>query len=139
MTSQPRLRNFLLCMLIYISVFSQNKYLFDSATIEIRPMNVNTKESEFSPFIIGNNFYFTSSKERKVGATHMEKATEHQMLDIYKGRLSDSVTVKDIKALTRKINNSVNQGTCFFDVENSRLYYSGDVPAQSHYKKYKLA
>ncbi len=131
--------SFLFYMLTAVSVFSQNKFLFDSATIDLRPLNVNTKESEFSPFIIGNTFYYTSSKERKVGVTHMEKTTEHQMLDIYKGRLSDSVTVKDIKVLTRKINNSVNQGTCFFDVESSRLYYSGDVPTQSHYKKYKLA
>jgi hypothetical protein len=126
-------------MLATVSVFSQNKFLFDSATIEMRSLNINTKESEFSPFIIGDNFYFTSSKERKVGVTHMEKSTYHQMLDLYKGRLSDSVTVKDISALTNKINNSVNQGSCFFDTETSRLYYSGDVPAQSHYKKYKLA
>src|SRR4051812_32618589 len=105
MISQSRLWNFLWCMLISISVFSQNKFLFDSATIEVRSLNINTKESEFSPFIIGNNFYFTSSKERKVGVTHMEKATERQMLDIYKGKLSDSVTIKDIKVLTRKINN----------------------------------
>ncbi len=139
MISTSRLWNFLWCMLISLSMFSQNRFLFDSATIEVKPLNINTKESEFSPFIIGNNFFYTSSKERKVGVTHMEKSTERQMLDMYKGRLSDSVTVKDIKALTRKINNSVNQGTCFFDVETSRLYYSGDVPAQSHYKKYKLA
>lgn len=139
MSPQSRLWSFLFYMLTTVSMFSQNKFLFDSATIDLRPLNVNTKESEFSPFIIGNTFYYTSSKERKVGVTHMEKTTEHQMLDIYKGRLSDSVTVKDIKVLNRKINNSVNQGTCFFDIENSRLYYSGDVPTQSHYKKYKLA
>ncbi len=137
----PRSRRWsiLLCMLAGMSMFSQ-KFLFDSATIELKPLNINSKkESEFSPFIIGKNFYFTSSQERKVGVTHMEKATQHQMLDIYKGYLSDSVTVKDVKALTRKINNSVNQGSCYFDAESSRLYYSGDVPAQSHYKKYKLA
>ncbi|MBL7918907.1 MAG: hypothetical protein JNJ40_01255 [Bacteroidia bacterium] len=126
-------------MLAGISMFSQ-KFLFDSATIELKTLNINTKkESEFSPFIIGKNFFYTSSQERKVGVTHMEKATQHQMLDIYKGYLSDSVTVLDVKALTRKINNSVNQGSCYFDIESSRLYYSGDVPAQSHYKKYKLA
>ncbi len=139
MILKSRFWSVLLCMLAGISMFSQ-KFLFDSATIELKPLNINTKkESEFSPFIIGKNFFYTSSQERKVGVTHMEKATQHQMLDIYRGYLSDSITVKDVKALTRKINNSVNQGSCYFDVEGSRLYYSGDVPAQSHYKKYKLA
>lgn len=139
MSPLSRFWSFLFYMLTTVSVLSQNKFLFDSATIDMRPLNINTKESEFSPFIIGNTFYYTSSKERKVGVTHMEQSTYRQMLDIYKGRLSDSVTVKDISALTNKINNSVNQGTCFFDAETSRLYYSGDVPTQSHYKKYKLA
>jgi len=139
MIVQYRVWSVLLCMLVSISMFSQ-KFLFDSATIELKTLNINTKkESEFSPFILGKNFFYTSSQERKVGVTHMEKATQHQMLDIYKGYLTDSITVSNVKALTKKINNSVNQGSCFFDVESSRLYYSGDVPAQSHYKKYKLA
>jgi hypothetical protein len=120
-------------------MFSQNKFLFDSATIEIKSLNINSRESEFSPFKIGNNFYFTSSRERKVGITHMDKTTEHQMLDIYKGIIIDSVTIKDVTPLPNRINNSVNQGSCFFDKENSRLYYSSDVQTNSHYKKYKLA
>ena len=61
-----RLWNIFMCILINLSLFSQNKFLFDSATIEIRSLNINTRESEFSPFKIGDNFYFTSSKERKV-------------------------------------------------------------------------
>jgi len=128
-----------LCMLINLSVFSQNKFLFDSATIEIRSLNINSKESEFSPFKIGGEFYFTSSKERKVGVTHMDKTTEHQMLDIYKGKIKDSVTIKEVSPLPDRINNSVNQGSCFFDKENARLYYSSDVLTNSRYKKYKLA
>lgn len=139
MVTKSRSWRIFLCMLLQISMFSQNKFLFDSATIEIKSLNINTRESEFSPFKIGNNFYFTSSRERKVGITHMDKTTEHQMLDIYKGVIIDSVTIKDVTPLPNRINNSVNQGSCFFDKENSRLYYSSDVQTNSHYKKYKLA
>lgn len=126
-------------MLIGMSMFSQNKFLFDSTTIDIKLLNINTKEAEFSPFLIGKSFYYTSSKERKVGVTHMEKETEHQMLDLYVGRLFDSVTIKNIKPLLKKINSDVNQATCFFDSETSRLYYSSNIPTQNKYKKYKIA
>lgn len=139
MTIQFRHWIIFLCILIKLSVLSQNKFLFDSATIELRPLNINTRESEFSPFKIGDSFYFTSSKERKVGITHMDKTTELQMLDIYIGKIKDSVTIKEVSPLPNKINNSVNQGSCFFDKDNSRLYYSSDVLTNSHYKKYKLA
>lgn len=126
-------------ILISLSMFSQNKILFDSSTIEIKPLNVNTKEAEFSPFVINKTFYYTSSKEREIGVTHMEKATEHQMLDLFMGRLIDSITVKDIKPLLKRINSNVNQATCFFDSETSRLYYSGNIPTQSKSKEYKIA
>lgn len=139
MIIQFRFWNIFMCILINLSLFSQNKFLFDSATIEIRSLNINTRESEFSPFKIGDNFYFTSSKERKVGITHMDKTTELQMLDIYIGKIKDSVTIKEVSPLPNKINNSVNQGSCFFDKDNSRLYFSSDVLTNSHYKKYKLA
>ncbi|MDX2173138.1 MAG: PKD domain-containing protein [Bacteroidota bacterium] len=126
-------------ILISISVFSQNKFLFDSSTIEIKPLNINSKEAEFSPFIINKTFYYTSSKERKIGDTHMEKSTEHQMLDLYKGLLVDSITVKEIKPLLKQINSDVNQATCFFDYEASRLYYSGNMPTKNRNKEYKIA
>ena len=129
----------LVCMFTELSITSQNAFLFDSTNILLKSLKINTDESEFSPFKIGNTFYFTSSKERKVGVVHLDESSTHQMLDIYKGQLFDSITVKDVSALTDKINNSVNQGSCFFDVADSRLYYSGDILTENHYKKYKLA
>jgi len=120
-------------------MFSQTIFLFDSSTIDVKPLNINTSESEFSPFKIGNDFYFTSSKERKIAVTHMDKETEHQFLDIFKGHVFDSATIKHINALTKKINTNVNQGSCFFDKETKRLYYSGDVQINNKIKKYKLA
>lgn len=131
------------CIFLFIlfstNIYSQNKFLFDSSTIFVKSLNINTGEAEFSPFLIDKSFYYTSSKERKVGATRMEKLTEHQMLDIYKGFLYDSITVKNISALPSEINSDVNQATCFFDSETSRLYYSGNLPTQNKLKEYKIA
>ncbi|MDP3557581.1 MAG: PKD domain-containing protein [Bacteroidota bacterium] len=139
MVLQSRFWNIFICLLIVLGSYSQNKFFFDSATIEIKPLNINTGESEFSPFKIGKVFYYTSSKERKIGVTHMEINTERQMLDIYKGIIKDSVTIKNVSPLPNKINNSTHQGSCFFDRTSARLYYSSDVLTNSHYKKYKLA
>jgi hypothetical protein len=134
-----KVRCIFLFMLIGMNIFSQNKFLFDSSTIDVKPLNINTKEAEFSPFLVGKSFYYTSSKERKIGDTHMEKSTEHQMLDLYKGHLLDSITVKNVGALMNKINSDVNQATCFYDSASSRLYYSGNIPTNNKSKKYKIA
>ncbi len=121
--------------------FAQNNFYFDSTNIQLKPLNINTEESEFGPYKIGNTLYYTSSQERKIGVINMEASTLHQMLDLYSGTLSDSITVKKVKALTDKINNPLNQGSCFFDRESSKLYYSTDIkiPGSGVKEKHKLA
>lgn len=129
----------LICLFANGITLSQNNFVFDSASIAIKALNINTNESEFSPFVIGSNFYFTSSRERQIGFMQMDKFTNHQLLDIYSGVLVDSTTVKNISVLSNKINNAFNQGSGFFDKKTSMLYYSGDLPIQDGHKKYKLA
>lgn len=118
----------LLCFIISSTVYTQNNYFFDSSSVILKSLNINTDdEAEFGPFKIGKLLYFTSSKERKVGAVNLEASTLHQMLDLYSGVFIDSVRVRNVKPLSDKINNSLNQGSCFFDRESSKLYYSTDV------------
>jgi hypothetical protein len=107
--------------------------------VEIAPIKQNTDESEFGPYVVGNTIYYTSSQERKVGVISMEAATLHQMLDLYSGKLIDSINVGKIKPLPGSINTPLNQGGCFFDKTTSKLYYSTNIPCENYPKKLKLA
>ena len=129
---------FYLCLVLELRGYSQAGFLFDSANVQIKPLNINTKESEFSPFKFGNRLYYTSSRERRLGSINFEASTERQMLDIYYGEIKDSVTITKRVALVNAINNPLHQGTCFFDKNTSKLYYAGNVPS-SKTDKYKLA
>jgi hypothetical protein len=129
---------FYLCVVLELRGYSQENFLFDSANVQIRPLNINSKESEFSPFKFGNRLYYTSSRERRLGSINLEASTEHQMLDIYYGDIKDSVTITNRVALANAINNPLHQGTCFFDKNTSKLYYAGNVPSAKT-DKYKLA
>ncbi len=128
-----------MCLLLKLRIYSQGNFVFDSTNMQINALNINTKESEFGPFKIDNRLYYTSSRERKVGVINLDRATGHQMLDLYSGDLKDSVTVTNRRPLRNKINNSLNQGSAFFDKQSSKLYYAGNVPADWAGQKYKLA
>ena len=129
---------FYLCVVLELRGYSQAGFLFDSANVQIKPVNINTNESEFSPFKFGNRLYYTSSRERRLGAINLEASTDHQMLDIYYGDIKDSVTITNRVALDNSINNTLHQGTCFFDKNTSKLYYAGNV-LSAKTDKYKLA
>ena len=126
-----------MCMVLKLRVYSQGNFVFDSTNIQINALNINTKESEFGPFKVDNKLYYTSSRERKIGIVNLDRATQHQMLDLYCGELKDSVTVIKQRPLRNKIDNSLNQGSSYFDKASSKLYYSSNVPAKGD--RYKLA
>ncbi len=128
-----------LFLILSLSSFTQNNPLFDNTKIEIKPIKQNTEESEFGPYVFGNCIYYSSSAERKVGVVNMETSTQHQMLDLYSGKLLDSITISKIKPLNDAINTPLNQGGCFFDKTSSKLYYSSDIACEGYSKKYKLA
>ncbi len=134
-------RILLSCLLFLVSVksFTQVDPLFDKTKVEITPIKQNTDESEFGPYVSGSTFYYTSSQERKVGVINMEAATLHQMLDLYSGKLTDSINVGKIKPLPNSINTPLNQGGCFFDKATSKLYFSTNIPCEGYSKKLKLA
>lgn len=134
-------RIFLFCLL-FVTVanyFAQTEALFDKTKLEIARIKQNTEESEFGPYVVGNTIYYTSSQERKVGVLSMDASTMHQMLDLYSGKLIDSVNITKIKALPNSINTPLNQGGCFFDKTTSKLYYSTNIPCEGYSKKLKLA
>ncbi|MBK7668062.1 MAG: hypothetical protein IPJ32_12445 [Sphingobacteriaceae bacterium] len=134
-------RLLLSCLLLLVSVksFTQVDPLFDETKVEITPIKQNTDESEFGPYVSGSSFYYTSSQERKVGVISMEASTLHQMLDLYSGKLTDSINIGKIKPLPNSINTPLNQGGCFFDKATSKLYYSTNIPCEGYSKKLKLA
>jgi hypothetical protein len=129
---------FYICVALKLRGYSQEDFVFDSSSIKIGPLNLNTKESEFSPFKIGNRLYYTSSKERRIGVINLDRSTGRQMYDIYYAEIKDSVTVKGKRPLINTINTALNQGTCFFDQFTSKLYYAGNVPSTKK-DKFKLA
>jgi hypothetical protein len=130
---------FCICIILKLCIYSQSNFVFDSSSVQIKGLNINTREAEFGPFKVGNKLYFTSSRERHLGVINLDRRTDHQLLDIYSADMKDSITLKGVKPLNNDVNNSFNQGSSFFDREGSKLYYAGNVIIDKRTDKHKLA
>ncbi len=127
-----------MCVVLKLRGYSQENFVFDSANVQINPLDINTKESEFGPFKVDNRLFYTSSRERRLALINLDENTGRQMFDLYSGDLMDSVTVANSKPLLNSVNTSLNQGTCFFDKKTSKLYYAGNTPS-TRKDKFKVA
>lgn len=130
---------FYTCLILKLRVYSQGNFVFDSTNVQINALNINTKESEFGPFRIDKKFYYTSSRERRLGVINLDAKSNHQMLDIYEADVKDSVTLQNNHPLRNTVNNSYHQGSSFFDKNSNKLYYAGNIRADYRGEKYKLA
>jgi hypothetical protein len=128
-----------ICVILKLHIYSQSNFVFDSSSVQINGLNINSKEAEFGPFKVGNKLYFTSSRERHLGVINLDKRTDHQLLDLYSADIKDSITLKKVKPLNNDVNNSFNQGASFFDKDASKLYYAGNVVIDTRSDKHKLA
>jgi hypothetical protein len=129
---------FYMCVVLKLRGYSQENFVFDSANVQISPLDINTKESEFGPFKVDKRLFYTSSRERRLAVINLDENTGRQMFDLYSGDLMDSVTVANSKPLLNSVNTSLNQGTCFFDKKTSKLYYAGNTPSNRK-NKFKVA
>lgn len=81
-------------------------------TLIISKLKLNTKDSEYSPFIINNNFYFVSNRPSEVGVLDYDKNNEF-LSKIYEAKKIDSMKFSNL-AISNKLNSTLNSGPLSF-------------------------
>ncbi len=97
----------------------------DSSRIKITRLNINTAQSDFSPFVINKEIYFVSSRPTNVGIVYTDINDATEMTDIYSGIKKDSVNFKKISTLP-VINSKYNEGPVTMNKKGDIIYFTGN-------------
>lgn len=95
---------------------------------KIQPINgINTKWAEFSPVLIGDEMYFTSSRQfnqNNLGEDNWEKIAYlnlyHGSIKSYEGKRS----VRDISLVSNKLNFGTHTGPATFSASGDTMYFT---------------
>lgn len=109
----------------------------DSTSIKIGTLEgLNSEEAEFSPLVIGNDFYFVSSR-RNTSLTHKRYGWDNSYyLDIYKGKIEGN-NVKNISVLGDNIKTSYHEGPLFITKDGTTEFITRNNVVKNHGKKGK--
>ena len=97
----------------------------DSSVYIISPININSQNSDFSPFFIENKIIFASGRDYQYGVVYTNENKE-ELMDLYESEKIDSITFKPPKLFSAAINTPYNDGPVTINKNNNFLVVSSN-------------
>lgn len=122
---------FVLITLFFCNLLVAQTYEVEEVKLVAKVQNmegINTRWAEFSPFVIGEDIYFTSSRQfnqNNVGEDNWEKIA---YLNLFNGRVktfgSDIPSVKDVSLFSNKLNFGIHTGPASFTPSGDTIFFT---------------
>jgi len=98
--------------------FAQTK---DSSRYAVQRLNINSKHSDFSPFLYDKKLYFSSGREHNFGIKYSSIETTQELIDVFSAEKTDSVTFKK-PVFFSNINTKYNDGPACLSKDGKQLF-----------------
>jgi len=91
----------------------------------IKPLEFNSKASEFGAIKLDSTIYFTSDRSSNGFMSKNYKWTHRPFLDIYKVKVNqENSMVSEIEAISGEINSKLHEGNFCFTSDGNTIYFS---------------
>jgi len=110
---------------------------YKKGNFKIKKLSINSKHSDFSPFIYNSDFYFTSSRKKGNHSNKNDSWTNLPYYDIYKCSFKDN-RFSDIESLGNEINSPFNESSAIISKDGQSLYFTRNVSKRQEIQKFKL-
>lgn len=121
--------------IIFFAKINAQPLLYDTLNIKVMPLKaVNTKHSEYSPFVFSHQFYFVSDREIEFFVKGTEKSTNQSFSHLFKGILNDSLAITSIKVAKEEAESKLHIGSAcetalgYYYTTNNFNYPKGNKP-----------
>ncbi len=123
----------LFVLTVCFASLAQNK---DSSKYTVQRLAINSKHSDFSPFLYNNKLYFSSGREHNFGIKYSSIETDKELIDIFYAEKKDSVTFKS-PSFFSEINTIYNDGPLCISKDGKQLFITQNDLARASKKNKK--
>jgi outer membrane protein OmpA-like peptidoglycan-associated protein len=93
----------------------------DSSRFVVKDLSINSKQSDFSPFLFGKKLYFSSGRENAFGVKYFNVETEQDLIDMFYAEKIDSINFKKPLPFS-DINTKYNDGPICISKDGTELF-----------------
>jgi hypothetical protein len=109
----------------------------DSTKIKIMRLNINSENSDFSPFIFNKQLLFVSGRNNNAGVKYVDVNDESEITDIYSSLRVDSIKYKNTKSFDATINTKYYEGPFCINKKGTLIYFTANDKKSGLLKIYK--
>ena len=125
-------------MLLFIYLHSSiTAQIGDSSRFEIHNLSINSKQSDFSPFLFNKKLYFSSGRENNFGVKYFNVETEQDLIDVFYAERIDSINFKKPLPFS-EIKTKYNDGPICISRDRTELYITRNDLKRAKGKNKKL-
>ena len=95
----------------------------DSVRYLVRSLPINSKQSDFSPFLFNKKLYFASGRDNDFGVKFFTVESNQELIDVFTAEKIDSITFKKPKPFT-EVNTKFNDGPICISKDGKQLFIS---------------
>ncbi len=104
---------------------------------QLRKLQLNSKYSDFSPFIYNSTFYFSSSRKKGNSSKDVDSWTNLPYYDIFKGDIVDN-KIENIHKIKTHINTKYNETSAVLTKDGNEIYFTRNIAHKKEIQKFKL-
>ena len=110
---------------------------YKKGNFKIKKLIINSKYSDFSPFIYKDNLYFTSSRKKGNHSHKNDSWTNLPYYDIYKCTIKDR-KLSNVASLGKEINTPFNESSAIISKNGHYMYFTRNISKRREIQKFKL-
>lgn len=108
----------------------------DSARFKILRLEINSAQSDFSPFMYENMLYFVSGRKKGFAVQYVDHKNNPEITDLYAAERIDTIHFKNLKAFDAPINTNYYEGPLCLNSSGNKIYYSANDKSSGKLKIY---
>ncbi|MCB9232855.1 MAG: OmpA family protein [Bacteroidia bacterium] len=96
-------------------------FMMDASLWEVKPVNINTSKSDFSPVMKDDQLYFASARGRD---PFVFRWNEHKFLDIYVSTIGEEASLSEPRQMKGTVNTKFHEATATFSPKGDTIYFT---------------
>lgn len=101
-------------------------YPEDSSMVRITRLQLNSKEGDLAPLLVGKKLYFVSGRPNDLAVTY-DNVLKDEITDLFEVSLRDSLHFSAPRSLPGQVNTAYNEGPLTLSANGNTLYFSGNA------------
>lgn len=109
----------------------------DTTTVKVLRLKINSDKPDFSPFVLNNELFFVSGRNRDIGVDYVDANGESEITDLYRCSKVKPEKFRNVRSFDSRINSKYYEGPFCLNKAGTLIYFTANDKRTALLKIYR--